>query len=339
MILRGASALVIAGAAAVACGSIVAGASGNSERLAEPRAFSITYAVKIDEIPSGSQRLQVWMPVPQSDRFQSVTALKIESPIPHRFVRDPDYGNLILAFDETSPLPTNVPILVEATIERRPNLRAFDRARSGSSSSFSTSGEPGSRDLAPDRLVPLGGKIGAIAREVTAGRKGELEKARAIYDYVTRSMRYDKLGHGWGQGDALRACDVRTGNCTDFHALFIGLCRSASIPARFEMGFSLPEGESQGPIPGYHCWAEFFVPGTGWVPVDCSEASKRSDRLEFYFGSLDPNRVQFTVGRDISIGGAGDDSPANYLIYPIVRVDGVRHEAVVREVSFVDDPS
>src|SRR5437867_4454288 len=79
----------------------------------------------------------------------------------------------------------------------------------------------------PDRLVPVDGKIGALAREVTRGKSTDREKARAIHDYVTSTMRYDKSGTGWGRGDALYACDARRGNCTDFHSLLIGMARAA----------------------------------------------------------------------------------------------------------------
>jgi hypothetical protein len=66
------------------------------------------------------------------------------------------------------------------------------------------------------------------------------------------------------------ACEVGRGNCTDFHSLFIGLARAAGIPARFVMGFPLPVGQSEGGITGYHCWAEFYDEGLGWVPLDAS---------------------------------------------------------------------
>ena len=87
-------------------------------------------------------------------------------------------------------------------------------------------------------------------------------------------MKYDKGGTGWGRGDALFACDARRGNCTDFHALVIGMARSVGIPARFAVGLPLPHARGSGEIPGYHCWAELYVRGRGWVPVDASEAVK-----------------------------------------------------------------
>jgi hypothetical protein len=110
--------------------------------------------------------------------------------------------------------------------------------------------------MKPDRLVPLDDTIRKLALQVTEGKKTDLEKARAIYDYVEKTMAYDKSGTGWGNGDIYWACDAKRGNCTDFHALFIGLNRAVGIPAKFEIGFPIPGDRGQGEIGGYHCWAD-----------------------------------------------------------------------------------
>ena len=76
-----------------------------------------------------------------------------------------------------------------------------------------------------------------LAVKVTEGKTQPLDKARAIYDYVFTTMRYDKTGTGWGRGDVLYACDAKKGNCTDFHSLFIAMARSQGIPARLKSDF------------------------------------------------------------------------------------------------------
>ncbi len=281
----------------------------------------------------------MWLPVPQTDAYQRITALRVEAPISHTFEREGEYGNMVLCLEGDAPVPRELQIVMEADVERLPRVAESTRRDPNAAPRFPRAGAPEQRFLTADRLVPIDGKIARIALDVTRGRTTNLEKARAIYDHVTTSMKYDKSGEGWGRGDALHACDVLAGNCTDFHALFIGMCRAVGVPAIFEIGFPLPEDKTEGVIAGYHCWAEFFAPGTGWVPVDCSEASKNTDRLDFYFGSLDPNRVLFTYGRDIQIEGAAEQSPLNYFIYPVVAIDGKPHASVTREVRFVDRPS
>jgi transglutaminase-like putative cysteine protease len=149
-------------------------------------------------------------------------------------------------------------------------------------------------------------------------------------------MRYDKTGEGWGRGDAVWACTSKRGNCTDFHSLFIGMMRSSGIPARFEIGFPLPEGQIEGDILGYHCWAEFYLAGVGWVPVDASEAWKNAAKRDYFFGAHDTNRVFFTYGRDIRLSPDQKGDPLNYFIYPYAETNGRPLKNLQTHFSFRD---
>jgi transglutaminase-like putative cysteine protease len=188
---------------------------------------------------------------------------------------------------------------------------------------FETTAERGelARDLKADKLVTISPRVHALADEITAGKTTPVEQARAIYQYLVTNMTYDKTTPGWGKGDTERACDVKKGNCTDFHSLFMSLARAKGIPARFVIGFPLSAKDGQ--VKGYHCWAEFYIKGRGWIPVDASDASKSSDAAvrEALFGNLDPNRVQFTVGRDLVLEPK-TAQPLNYFIYPHAESGG-----------------
>jgi transglutaminase-like putative cysteine protease len=134
-------------------------------------------------------------------------------------------------------------------------------------------------------------------------------------------MKYSKEGTGWGRGDSVWACDSRYGNCTDFHSLFMSLARAKEIPARFEIGFMLPNDKPEGAVTGYHCWAYFFA-NERWVPVDISEADKNPSLREYYFGNLTANRVTFSTGRDIVLTPPQTGDPINFFVYPYVEVHG-----------------
>ena len=149
-------------------------------------------------------------------------------------------------------------------------------------------------------------------------------------------MKYDKTGTGWGHGDTLWACDSKHGNCTDFHSVFISMARSQKIPARFQIGFSLPADKTSAEIPGYHCWAEFYIDSTGWIPVDISEAWKHQEKHDYFFGAHDVNRFQLTQGRDLKLTPAQDGQPLNYLVYPYVEVAGKEYPNVSIAFSFED---
>ena len=176
--------------------------------------------------------------------------------------------------------------------------------------------------LASNRLMVVDDRIRDLAQKVTAGARTPAEKAQAIYRHVIAQMRYDKETPGWGRGDTLRACTVGAGNCTDFHSLFISLARASGIPAQFSIGLPVPS-QPEGEIPGYHCWAEFYLSGVGWVPVDASEAWKSRQKLEYFFGTYDPNRLTLSTGRDIQlVPKPAAETALNIFFFPYVELDG-----------------
>jgi len=303
------------------------------------RSFSFTYQVHVPP-QADAKSSHLWIPLPQNDSYQSISGLRMESPVSHTEGREPQYQNPFAVFTPTPPQAAagyDVTLLFNAT--RR------EHAVDVHSPALQTAGAPSSRDplmqryLEPDKLVPLNGTIAELAKQQTAGDTTPLQKARHIYDYVVATLRYDKTGEGWGRGDAIWACTSKRGNCTDFHSLFIGMMRSAGIPARFEIGFPLPEGKTEGEIPGYHCWAEFYLNGAGWIPVDASEAWKNPAKRDYFFGAHDDNRVFFTYGRDIVLSPQQQGAPLNYFIYPYAEADGQPIKGLTSHFSFRDLPS
>ena len=301
------------------------------------RTFVLTSTATVPVSPAGTKALDVWLPVPHTDANQNVRDLKIESPVPYKIEKGA-YGNQMLHLHPgTVPTaPLVVKLTAQITRHEHLNLQA-----NGSATAQPTKKEKADLDmarwLAPDRLVPLDPLIRQQAQEVVAkaGAKTNLEKARAIYEHVVSTVTYDKTGQGWGRGDIYYACDARRGNCTDFHAIVIGYCRALGIPARFSIGLPLPAGRGKGEIKGYHCWAEFYTPETGWVPVDASEAAKDPSRRAYFFGAHDENRVEFTRGRDVVLTPRQAGPPLNYFVYPYAEADGKPLD-VARTYEFAD---
>ena len=297
------------------------------------RTFLFTYQVTLKNLPAGAHRVRLWIPRAVTDAQQTVTLKKVNGPVHLREMREPSFGNHTLYGEILHPQAGPFEFTVEYLVTRK----EYTKGDYQSLLKASQGPEAAPRNLAaflrPDRLVPIDGRIKELADENTRGRQGTVEKARALYDYVFQTVRYDKSGTGWGRGDALWVCDSKHGNCTDFHSLFISLARAEGIPARFEIGFPVP-AVAEGVIPGYHCWAEFFVNGVGWVPVDISEAWKDPTKHDYFFGALDANRVQFTLGRDSTLQPKQAGEPLNYFIYPYVEVDGKPFENIEKKFSY-----
>ena len=295
--------------------ALLAGSAFAGDWEDSSRHFEFTYNVTVPGIPAAAGTALAWVPLAQSGYYQDILSVSVEGGYPYRIVTEPDYLNSFLLVDLAGAKGGDASFSVVYDVVRRDvnALQGF----------AAPLGNPKllARLLAPDSMVPLDGEVAAEAVEVVGDASDTLGVARALYDHVVTTLDYDKSGEGWGRGDALYACDVRAGNCTDFHSLFIGEARSLGIPARFIMGVPLPrDGSAAGEIGGYHCWAEFYLEGTGWVPVDCSEASKDKSRTDELFGGLDCDRVQFTMGRDVLLPESAVGR-VNFIIYPYVEVD------------------
>jgi len=315
---------ILAGACLIVLTTIVDALLGSSISIPAERHFEFSYLAKIPVLPQHARISKIWIPLPQSDGYQSIEDLSVESPFAYAVHRDQQYGNEYLYLEiSASKIAEPAEIRVTFHAIRREHRVAMDGiVPRGQPRSPETA--PLRRFLEPDRHVPLQGAIGQLSAQVTQGLTDPLAKARAIYNYVLANMRYDKSGTGWGNGDAIWACNAKRGNCTDFHSLFIGLMRDAGIPARFEIGFPLPaeHADQEVAIPGYHCWAEFYVEPYGWIPVDASEAWQHPEKRNYFFGANDVNRVQFTVGRDIRLDPMQQGDPLNYFIFPYTELDG-----------------
>lgn len=285
----------------------------------QPRRFEITYRF---EAPAGAA-VRWWIPLIQRSPDQRLERRRVNAPPGAEFVWDPLFGNPLLVGSGGGAVEVRTVV-----------TRAEQSARPAALS-------PGERGLylRAERKVTLSPRVRELAARETRGRKGTLARARALFDYTVAVMRYDKTLPGWGEGDTERACDLKAGNCTDFHSLFISLARASGIPARFVMGWPIPAGKTEGEISGYHCWAEFHDEKLGWVPVDASESAKHPEQKEYLFGRLDSGRVALSLGRDIPLRGSAGE-PVNYLLRPVVEIDGVRAETPpALSVSFKELPA
>ncbi|HZE28357.1 MAG TPA: transglutaminase domain-containing protein [Terriglobales bacterium] len=299
------------------------------------RHLAFHYAFTVKDVPAGKE-VRVWFPLAQSDTHQDVAVLGKEGDLKLRQAEESEYDNLLFYAEEKKSTRVEYKFAVDYDVIRREHVELVNGKLAPDARPEKASKLMLARYLQPDRLVPVTGLPAQLAVGETKGATTQLDKAHAIYEYVFRTMRYDKSGTGWGHGDTLWACDSKRGNCTDFHSVFLSMARSQQIPSRFEIGFPLPADKHSAEIPGYHCWAEFYVDQMGWIPVDISEAWKHPDKHDYFFGAHDANRVQFSTGRDLKLSPPQAGPPLNYLVYPYVEVDGREYSNVSIHFSFQD---
>jgi len=299
----------------------------------QTRHFAFHYAFTVRNVPTG-QKIEIWFPQAHSDQFQTVKIVSLKGDLPLKKTSESRYGNTIFHAIAPKAAKDEYKFNVEYDVVRQERIAL---PRNGSQPHLlKASAKETNGYLGPDKLVPVTGKLADIAEKQVQGHTGTMDRARALYDYVFNTMRYDKSGTGWGRGDAEWACDSKRGNCTDFHSVFIAMARSQRIPARFEIGFPLPANKNSGDIAGYHCWAEFYDSHYGWVPVDISEAWKDQSKKDYFFGAHDVNRMQFSMVGDLFKNKPKADEPLNYFVYHYVEVDGKKWESASNQFSFAD---
>jgi transglutaminase-like putative cysteine protease len=191
-------------------------------------------------------------------------------------------------------------------------------------------------------LIPVDGIVQDTARDIVKGRRSDIDKARAIYEWVVENTFRDPKTRGCGWGDIKSMLESRNlgGKCGDLNAMFMGLARSVGVPARDVYGLRVAPSihgykslgvSSPNVTRAQHCRAEFFAQGVGWVPVDPGDVRKvvleepptnlaidhpmvvaARKRL---FGGWEMNWLAYNIAHDVKLpGSAGAKIP--YLMYP-----------------------
>lgn len=267
--------------------------------------FTFQYQITLPEITDDAQ---IWIPLAQSDPFQKIDVVSIQSPVAHQVVKDQEFGNTSL-YMELSPGHSGDIIELTYDVDRKEKEPYQDNT---SPNDY----------LSADLLMPVNDRFTTLADSIIGDKINDntLMQARALYDYLIDNMRYIK-NEKYGTGDAVYACDALLGNCTEFHSFFISLARSAGIPARFAIGAAIPSERNAGGVNGYHCWAEFYAQDKWW-PIDISEANKYSALSTYYFGRHPANRIEFSRGRDLEFEPGPKSGPIPFFAYPVLEVDG-----------------
>ena len=297
-----------------------------SQDLVKSREFRFEYAASLFEQNPGAE-LKVWFPIPTSSKFQEIKIVSWQIPGVLHINKGPRYENRIGFFETTIPETGELSFSLEYQVNRREAAPDQARINEGRRNRF----------LQKNRMVPISGKPVELIADIQFD-SDSMAVGQQLYEVVEQYMSYDKSKPGYGNGDVLWACNSKTGNCTDFHSLFIALARSQGLPARFEIGFPISPETTSGSVGGYHCWAWFHTDEKGWVPVDISEADKHPEMKKYYFGKLTPHRIAFSVGRDIQLYPKSSSSELNYFVYPHMEVAGaqVKPKQIKTEFSFAD---
>ena len=223
--------------------------------------------------------------------------------------------------------------------------------------------------LKPSKYVPTDGIVKETALKATAGANTDMEKARAVYEWVVENTFRNPKTRGCGRGDirAMLESGDMGGKCADLNALYVGLARSVGLPARHIYGLRLVKSDlgykslginTDKATKGQHCRVEVYLREHGWVPVDPADVRKvvleeppgnlslTSDMVskarQRLFGSCEMNWMAFNYAHDVELPGSAHP-PVVYFMYPQAETsegrvdpfdpDNFKYEISVKELS------
>jgi transglutaminase-like putative cysteine protease len=310
------------------------------------RTFEVTTRVEVAE-PSGVTR--VWLPLglmPDTDYFKNLGQTWTGNAEVARVVRDEKYGAAILHAEW--PKASAAPV-VEVTSKFSARDRAVNPYEPGSAGHEDK--QTLAKYVAATRLIKTDGIVRDKALQITKGAGSDVDKARAIYEWIVDNTFRDPKVRGCGVGDISWMLESGNlgGKCADLNALFVGLARAVGIPARDVYGVRAADsaefkclGKSGDITKAQHCRAEFYLPTHGWIPVDPADVRKVvleekgglpvNDPIVLrarkkLFGAWEMNYLAFNYAHDVKLPGSEGQSIA-FFMYPQAESGGERRDSL-----------
>ena len=349
------------------CASLALPKAGR--RFAEPapseswRTFEVTTRVEVLN-PSGVTR--VWLPA------ALISNAPFQKTVSNRFTAEGGAAEMVESkADACGMIAATFPAGVKPVLALTSRI-----ATSNYAVNLSAPGHPPKADrgelhyfLQPTKLIPTDGIVKATATQITSGAKTDVEKARAIYEWIVDNTFRNPKTRGCGLGDIRFMLESRDlgGKCADLNALYVGLARSVGLPARdvygirvakSELGYKSLGASSEKVTKAQHCRAEVHLSGYGWVPVDPADVRKvlleeppgnrpldddmvKQARARL-FGSWEMNWMAYNFSHDVALPGSSG-APVGFLMYPQAETadgrldsldpDSFKYEITSKEIS------
>ncbi|HKW97480.1 MAG TPA: transglutaminase-like domain-containing protein [Bryobacteraceae bacterium] len=224
--------------------------------------------------------------------------------------------------------------------------------------------------MQPTKLLPTDGIVKETADRIIKNAGTDLEKARAIYEWIVENTHRNPKTRGCGLGNIrfmLESKDLG-GKCADLNALYVGLARAARLPARdvygirvakSQLGYKSLGASSDNVTKAQHCRAEVYLEGRGWIAVDPADVRKvmleeppgnrplddekvRQARARL-FGSWEMNWMAYNFAHDVKLPGSSGPA-VGFLMYPQAetaegRLDSLDPEKFQYEITAREVPA
>ena len=302
------------------------------------RTFDVTTRVDILK-PDGITR--VWLPVPSvNSDYQQSLGNSFSSNGSSQLVTDGQDGAKMLMVEFAAGEKQPFAVL---TSRVRTQNRAIDWSQKNAAALEADSLAYFTRAT---QMIPTDGIVRKTALAATQGAKTDVEKTQKLYDWIVAKTYREPKVRGCGEGDIKTMLETGNlgGKCADLNALFVGLCRSAGIPARDVYGIRLVpsvfgykelSGNPASLKSAQHCRSEVYLKGYGWVAMDPADVAKvmRLETADWIkttvnpvvapvnkalFGGWEGNWMAYNTAHDVALPKSTGEK-LGFLMYPMAE--------------------
>lgn len=265
-------------------------------RYDHPRRYRITHRGVFRNGDVRLDSLELWLPIPQDSPEQTIESLEVRPRVP--IVEDANGLAKVAKYYATKGLPKPgeefaLEVSYQVVVRR---VMAEPAAMEPAADAVYTNEALFRLYTRPEKKIETGHPaIVERAAQLRREHRDPVSIARAAYDWVLDHVEYRLID---GFGGAVYCLENTHGECGDYSALLVALCRAAGVPARPVSGFWADQTD------GWHCWAEVMLPGGQWIPVDAALGDRNWFNRRYYFGSMDNRRVALCRTNDIDLAGS-----------------------------------
>ena len=286
-----------------------------AETLKDRAVKAVSLRIKYETLilrPPKRKGLRIWVPLPKTDHSQWVSDYLIDAPTGYSIN---DSGENRMLFMEVDTLKAGDRITISYDFTRR------------STGMVVMDGVKPREYLEPSEWERWDSRLAEFTQQVVGSEKDPVKIARLIYDAIIKRLTY--IHEVCGRGVSSIAFEEKSGRCDEFHALFRTMMMYKGIPVRWEQGMALPyptelkkTGIIEADCINAHSWVRFYAGNGTWFPVDVSEAKRRPDLRDYYFGHLIPNRIKLSTGRGLILEPP-QQGIINTFAYTYIEADGI----------------
>jgi transglutaminase-like putative cysteine protease len=320
----------------------------STETYGTPVPYTGSTALRIprSDLPANGT-LKVWMPVPvESGSQTNVAILSVE---PERFMKsstgsDADIGLVYLEIPLEEITDPFLNLTARYSFVQHEQRFTIDPERV---LPYNTDSPEYRKYTGSSKNVAINPEIREKARSIVGDETNPYLQAEKIYWDTITTHPYSHAPHVWldatNTSESQYVLETGIGDCGSQSMYFAALCRSLGIPARATGGYQMIEGS-----PGTHIWAEFYLEGYGWIPVDVTAAeggdssyNATADDLQryktYFFGNLDPYRFIIQKSLDLPVvpdAGNAIIPPTGWVQHPKIVCDRCPENPMVLSYTY-----